>query len=153
MSGKLTDKQRLFVEEYLIDLNATAAARRAGYSAKTAEVIGFENLRKPNIAAAIGQAKAERSERTEITQDWVLEGLKENYRRAMQQEAVLDAEGNSTGEYRYNGAVANKSLELMGRHLNMFTDTLNLSGGVTVTHEEALRMLNEPEEEKWPLTH
>jgi len=69
----LTPKQKRFVEEYLIDLNATQAAIRAGYSKKTAEVIGHENLRKPKIAEAIQKAKEERSKRTEITADRVLE--------------------------------------------------------------------------------
>lgn len=71
----LTAKQRRFVEEYLVDLNATQAAVRAGYSQKTAGQIGGENLEKPEIAAAIQDAQARRSERTEITQDMVLREL------------------------------------------------------------------------------
>ena len=70
---KLTAKQKLFVDEYLIDLNASAAARRAGYAKKRADQIGFENLKKPEISKAIQQAMGERSERTEITQDRVLQ--------------------------------------------------------------------------------
>lgn len=73
--ARLTGKQKRFVAEYLVDLNATQAAVRAGYSAKTAEVIGYENLRKPQIADAIDQAMAKRAERTEITQDMVLREL------------------------------------------------------------------------------
>lgn len=68
----LTEKQELFVAEYLVDLNATQAAIRAGYSEKTAEVIGHENLRKPKIAAAIESAIQERQKRTNITGDMVL---------------------------------------------------------------------------------
>jgi phage terminase small subunit len=75
MSGSLTPKQQRFVEEYLIDLNATQAAIRAGYSEKTAGSVGFENLRKPEIASAISEAQAKRSERTQITQDMVLNEL------------------------------------------------------------------------------
>ena len=70
--AKLTPKQQRFVDEYLIDLNATQAAIRAGYSPKTARSVGQENLTKPDIQQAIEQAKAERSERTKITQDEVL---------------------------------------------------------------------------------
>lgn len=70
--AKLTPKQQRFVDEYLIDLNATQAAIRAGYSPKTANEMGAENLAKPSIKQAIEQAKAERSERTKITQDDVL---------------------------------------------------------------------------------
>lgn len=73
--GKLTAKQARFVEEYLIDLNATQASIRAGYSQRTARQAGTENLAKPVIAEAIAAAKAERSERTNITQDRVLAEL------------------------------------------------------------------------------
>lgn len=68
----MTPRQLRFVEEYLADPNATQAAIRAGYSAKRADAIGHENLRKPEIAAAIQQAQRERSERTAITADRVL---------------------------------------------------------------------------------
>lgn len=71
--AKLTDKQARFVEEYLIDLNATQAAIRAGYSEETARQIGAENLTKPVIANAIAAAQKARSERTQITQDRVLQ--------------------------------------------------------------------------------
>jgi phage terminase small subunit len=73
--AKLTPKQARFVEEYLIDLNATQAAIRAGYSERTARKIGHENLTKPDIAAALEEAMAKRSERTEITADRVLQEL------------------------------------------------------------------------------
>lgn len=73
--ASLTAKQARFVEEYLIDLNATQAAIRAGYSEATARSIGAENLTKPDILEAITEAQAKRSERTEITQDRVLQEL------------------------------------------------------------------------------
>ena len=72
---ELTPKQARFVAEYLIDLNATQAAIRAGYSEKTAQAIGAENLTKPMVAAAIHAAQTERAKRTEITQDRVLQEL------------------------------------------------------------------------------
>lgn len=71
----LSPKQAQFVREYLIDLNATQAAIRAGYSEKTAYSIGHENLSKPEIAEAIAVAQAERAKRTEITADMVLSEL------------------------------------------------------------------------------
>jgi phage terminase small subunit len=71
----LTPKQMLFVREYLVDLNATQAALRAGYSAKTAGKIGFENLQKPEIAAAIAAAQTARAQRLEVTADRVLREL------------------------------------------------------------------------------
>ncbi|RFC65006.1 terminase small subunit [Fulvimarina endophytica] len=73
MTDKLTPKQARFVEEYLVDLNATQASIRAGYSDKTAYSIGHELLGKPEIQAAIAAAQTARSERTEITADMVLQ--------------------------------------------------------------------------------
>lgn len=70
---KLTPKQKRFVSEYLIDLNATQAAIRAGYSAKTAHSIGQENLTKPEIMRELEKAIQDRQQRTEITQDRVLQ--------------------------------------------------------------------------------
>lgn len=76
MAG-LTDKQQRFVDEYLIDLNATQAAIRAGYSEKTAKSIGQENLTKPDIQIAIQEAQAKRAERTQIDAAYVLRRLVE----------------------------------------------------------------------------
>jgi len=73
--SKLTDKQKRFIEEYLIDLNASQAAIRSGYSPKTANRIGTENLSKLVIQDKIQQAQQKRSLRTEITQDRVLKEL------------------------------------------------------------------------------
>lgn len=71
----LTDKQRLFVDEYLVDLNATQAAIRAGYSTDTARSIGSENLSKPDIQEFIAERMKDRENRTQITQDKVLKEL------------------------------------------------------------------------------
>jgi len=71
----LTAKQERFVAEYLIDGNATRAAIAAGYSQNTARAIGAENLTKPDIAAALARAQAERTERTNITMDYVIQRL------------------------------------------------------------------------------
>jgi phage terminase small subunit len=74
-SKPLTPKQQRFCEEYLIDLNATQAAIRAGYSAKTGYAIGEENLKKPEIAMEIDRLKAERSKETKIDAGWVQKRL------------------------------------------------------------------------------
>ena len=70
--GKLTKKNEVFCDEYLIDLNATQAAIRAGYSVESAGSIGSELLKKPEIRARIDRAMAERSKRTGINADRVL---------------------------------------------------------------------------------
>lgn len=73
--AKLTEKQKRFVDEYLIDLNATQAAIRAGYSPNTAEQIGYQLLQKTSVSNEIYRAMAERSKRTGISQDRVLQEL------------------------------------------------------------------------------
>lgn len=73
----LTDKQEMFCREYLIDLNATQAAIRAGYSEKTAPTIACENLIKPNVQERIAQLKAERNEQVNIDAAYVLRRLVE----------------------------------------------------------------------------
>lgn len=92
----LTDKQKRFVEEYLVDLNATRAAIAAGYSEKTAHSIGHENLKKPDIDEAIQKAMAERSERTKITQDKVLAEYARLSFSNMQDYLRIDDEGEGT---------------------------------------------------------
>ena len=72
---KLTPKQIRFVDEYMVDFNATQAAIRAGYKAKTAHVIGAENLRKPKIAEEIARRQKDLQKRTEISQDRVVKEL------------------------------------------------------------------------------
>lgn len=71
-SSALTERQKHFVAEYIADPNATQAAIKAGYSKKTAEVIGYENLNKPQIAAAIAAGRMKIAEKLEITQEMVL---------------------------------------------------------------------------------
>ncbi|WLH55595.1 terminase small subunit [Pseudomonas sp. FP2294] len=74
---KLNDRQSRFVIEYLVDLNATQAAIRSGYSKKTAGQIGDENLKKPQIAQAIKEAMDSRNQRVQINADYVLNRLVE----------------------------------------------------------------------------
>jgi len=101
----LTPKQQRFVDEYLIDLNATQAAIRAGYSERTAAEIGWENLSKPHVAHAIALAQAERATRTHIAQDDVIRGLL--------------AETVVSGERGQAGARV-RAWEILGKHLGLF---------------------------------
>ena len=73
----LTPKQKTFVQEYLVDLNATQAAVRAGYSQKRASEIGYQLLQKTTVQAAIHDAMEARQQRTEVTQDYVIDKLRE----------------------------------------------------------------------------
>ena len=122
----LTDKQRRFVDEYLVDLNATQAAIRAGYSKKTANKIGPELLGKTSISEAISKAQAERAERTKIDADYVLKQAVKLHERCMQEvepltgrkgQQIRDDEGNPL--FVFNAAGAAKALELVGKHVNV----------------------------------
>ena len=151
----MTKKQKLFVEEYLIDLNATQAAIRAGYSPDTAKAIGSENLTKPDIRAQIDKAMAERSKRTGVNADRVvMELAKIAFINAADvinaEDATLkdDAVPEDTAaiqsvkvktfptkdgegvEREIKMADKIKALELLGKHLGMFKDRVELSGGL-----------------------
>lgn len=76
MADKLTPKQQRFVQEYLIDFNATQAAIRAGYSAKTAQVIGAENLTKPMVAAEIQRLGGKTAAKLDISREWIMQELR-----------------------------------------------------------------------------
>ena len=143
--AELTDKQRKFVSEYLVDLNATQAAIRAGFSQKTARAQGQRLLTNVDIANAIAAAQAKREKRTEITQDRVVQELARiafgNSRSVMswgpgglvlrnsndlnEDEAALVSEVRETTT-KDGGSMALKThdklkaLELLGKHLGMF---------------------------------
>lgn len=133
----MTPKQQRFVDEYLIDLNATQAAIRAGYSEKTAGQIGEENLKKPEIAALVQAAMDARSERTEITADYVLQSIVSTMERCKQVQPVFDRKGDPVEvetpdggvarAYTFNAAGVLKGAELLGKHLKLFTDRVQLS--------------------------
>lgn len=149
----MTKKQKRFVDEYLIDLNITQAAIRAGYSPKTAYSIGSENLKKPEIRACIEKAMAERSKRTGINQDRIImelakigllnpKDLVDFDKATVKEEAAeedlaaiasvrvkrfptKDGEGIER-EIKMHDKI--KALELLGRHFGMFKDKVEVSG-------------------------
>lgn len=118
----VTPRQQRFIDEYLVDLNATQAAIRAGYNAKNADVTGPRLLGNVGVRAEIERRQAARAEQSEISERWIIDRLRENVDRAMQAEPVRDREGNETGVFVYAGNVANKALELIGKHRGMFVD-------------------------------
>lgn len=118
----LNRRQALFVAEYLKDLNASAAARRAGYSEKSAFRCGIENMQKPAIAAAIAAAMQERSDRVQITADKVLSDIE-----AIKADAMREASDKDGNLAMVNHAAALKACELQGRHLQMFVDRVAMT--------------------------
>ena len=146
----MTKKQKRFIEEYLIDLNATQAAIRAGYSPDTAKSIGSENLTKPDIKAQIAKAMAERSRRTGVNADRVIMELAKiafvnandviDPKTATIKKGALPEDtaaiqsvkvktfGEDGLEREIKMADKLKALELLGKHLGMFRDKLEVSG-------------------------
>ena len=104
---ELTDRQARFCEEYLIDLNATQAAIRAGYSEKTANEQGARLLANVSVQEKIAELKAERAKRTEMTQDSVIQELAAVARAEIKGVRAVDKL---------------KALELLGKHLGMFVE-------------------------------
>lgn len=155
---KLTDKQQRFVDEYLIDLNATQAAIRAGYSAKTADQQGSRMLANVKVKQAVAEKQAQRSKRTGVNQDRVvLELAKVAFAKITD---IVDSNGRikedaspddlaciesikyKESDNEYGGSVERevkiasklKALELLGKHLGMWSDKFN----VTVEKSEKL---------------
>ena len=148
MAKGLTPKQQAFVAEYLVDLNGSAAARRAGYSAKNADKIASELLGKTRVREAIAAAMEERSKRVEIDADYVLKNLLEIVERCMQRapvfhkgEQVVDEEGNSV--WCFDGKNAIRALELLGKHKGMWVEKQELTGanGGPIDNQLTIRLV------------
>ena len=162
--AKLTEKQQRFVEEYLSDLNATQDAIRAGYSAKTADVQGSRMLGNVKVQQAVAEAMAARSKRTGVNQDRVvLELAKLAF---VKMTDVVDSQGRikdtatdddlsciesikyKESDNEFGGSVERevkissklKALELLGKHLGMWNDKLdvNIASPIVITGEDAL---------------
>lgn len=116
----MTPKQQRFVEEYLIDLNATQAATRAGYSEKTAYSIGQENLKKPEIAAAIEERRKTITEKLEITQERVLAELAKIGFANMQDYMVAGSNGDPYLDF--SGLTRDQAAALAEVTVEDFTD-------------------------------
>lgn len=152
----LKDKQVKFIKEYLVDLNSTQAAIRAGYAPKRADATAYNLLRNTEISAAIREEMEARAKRTEITQDRVLLEIARiafnDPRKAFNKNGALkdiqdwpdevaaavssikineitDSEGNHIGETKeIKFWDKGKQIELAGRHLGMWNDKLTLGG-------------------------
>lgn len=152
----MNKRQQIFCDEYLIDLNATQAAIRAGYSEKTAYSIGEENLKKPELKEYIDKKMEERQKRTELTQDMIINELKAiAFANATKFAGIkkgivkikdtdeLDEDtkkaivGIKEGKYGTEVTTAGKvqALELLGKHLGMFKEKIEISKSSEITDE------------------
>jgi phage terminase small subunit len=155
----MTPKQQRFVEEYLIDLNGTQAAIRAGYSAKTANEQAARLLVNVSISEAVAERRAALTHRTQVTQEQIIAefmrmgfydpasiagqpmtgpadipNLPEDVRRA-----IVGWGWDKAGNFRLKLADKNAALVNLGRHLGMFTDKVETKGemNITVSAEDA----------------
>ncbi len=118
----LTDRHNQFVDEYMVARSAPQAAIRAGQSAWTAHQQASQLVQCALVRGEIQAAVAPRAECPEISQAWVVERLVANATRAMQAVPVVDRDGNPTGRYNYQGSVANRALELLGKHIGLWAE-------------------------------
>lgn len=158
----LTEKQKRFVEEYLIDMNGARAAREAGYSESAARETASRLLKTPEVAQAVRKARESLSERTEITQDWVLQrwaAIADVDKRAFfddagrlrpvsewTREMALAVDGLDVTETEGEIAVKISKLKLssskaaldsIARHLGMFKDKVEVSVDETLAERIA----------------
>lgn len=130
---KLTPKQEMFCREYLVNLNATQAAIRSGYSERTANEQGSRLLTKVSVQERIQELKKERACRVEVTADYVLTTIVDTIEKCKQAELVRDRRGEivtvedpDTGEmravYKYDAFAVLKGAELLGKHFALFTE-------------------------------
>ena len=134
--SELEEKQKMFCKEYLVDFNGTQAAIRAGYSKKTANEQASRLLAKVNVQTYLKHLIEKRNERTKITQDEVIADIIKVKDRCMQNEAVLDKEGNETGIYKFDSNGANKALDMLMKHTGGYeTDNKQKAFNISVNRE------------------
>lgn len=132
----LNEKQKQFCEEYIIDLNGTQAAIRAGYSKKTANEQAAQLLAKLSIQEYICELKNQRSERVKYSQDELMRDILEVKNRCMQANPVLDKEGNETGVWKFDSNGANKALDMLAKHVGFYeTDNKQKAFNISVNRE------------------
>lgn len=136
--SKLTIKQKKFVEEYIISGNATEAALKAGYSKKTSYSIGNENLKKPEIIAALRAKEEELKSKKIASQEEVLEYLT-SILRGEQEEKTLIGTGKGTQRITNIEVSAKdriKAAELLGKRYGTWTDKIDIEGDVNIVLED-----------------
>lgn len=142
--AKLSDKQEMFCKEYLIDLNATQAAIRAGYSEKTARQMASNQLSKVYIQERIAALSEARNKRVQIDADYVLTQAVKLHERCMQEikpemingEEVTDEWDNPVFKFDANGAKG--ALEIIGKHVKVQAFADKVVSETTITVKETL---------------
>lgn len=145
---KLTQQQELFCREYVIDYNGTQAARRAGYSEKTARSQASRLLTNDNILSRIHAIQIEELKKLSVTPESVIMRYLEIYDRCMQNKPVMEWNYSEhklveTGEYTFDSKGAINALSKIGDYLAMFSKNINLNGKVDTGNSELAEILNQ----------
>ena len=159
-AGGLTARQNRFVSEYLVDLNATQAAIRAGYSPASARQHACRLLMKEEVKSAVSVAMEKRAKRTELCQDEVIEDLRELRdicmgRKAVKIMTIVKNAREGTAEpvevegMMFEPSSANRALELLGKHMKMFTDKMDMTSNGQTLQSGVLLVPAVPTQEEW----
>ena len=124
----MTPKQEQFCNGYIIDYNGTQAAIRAGYSEKNAATQAGRMLRNAEVLAHARELQRQQVERLAVSADFVVLKLLATLEKCSEPVPVYDMKGNPTGKYAFDSKGALRALELLGKHLGMFEDRLNVKG-------------------------
>jgi len=136
LANTLTDKERRFCEEYIVDYNAKRAATIAGYTADWAGEAGYQVLQRPDVIEYLNHLKGEQTIRTKVNADYVLNAIVETLERCRQEVrpvhtksggvfVVQDANGEPANAFKFDAKNVLKAAELLGKHLAMFTDVVD----------------------------
>jgi phage terminase small subunit len=109
-----------FAQELVLGRPASDAYVAAGFRYNEGNAIRLKGNEK--VSARVAELQSRAAAAVQISREWVIEHLVENVNRAMQHVEVKDRQGKTTGEYKYDGGVANRALELLGKELGMFVD-------------------------------
>lgn len=146
-NDNLTDKQKMFCQEYIKDFNGTRAAIAAGYSKNTARAIASDNLTKLDIQEYLKKIMKKRADKLEIDQEYVLQNIVEVQQRCMQHKPVMvfdkvekeyvqvtdiNAEGEEVGVYTFDAGNANKSLDMLAKYTGFYEEDNKQASGVQI---------------------
>lgn len=136
MPALKNQRHERFAQALASGMDADHAYQEAGYTANRGNASRLKATE--NVQARIKELQERAAANVVVTREWVLNRLVENVNRAMQAEPVLLSDGEPTGEYRYDGSVANRALELLGKEIGMFVERAEVDQTTKIITDEPL---------------